>query len=156
MRAWILLFLLPTCIFAAGSTKFAIIVASYNNQSFCKENLDSILHQDYDNYHVYYVDDGSRDKTLRYVRNYVSEHQKQDRITIITNPVRNGSHVENQYNVIHYCLSDDTVVVIVDGDDTLPDNNVLSYLDEVYSDQDIWMTYGQFQECLHDHIILKR
>lgn len=140
------IFFLPFAVWGKEPTKFAIIVASYNNSDFCHEHLESVLNQDYENYHVYYVDDGSTDSTLECVRSYVCKHQKQDRITIITNCTRNGSHVENQYNVICHCLTDDTVVVIVDGDDTLNGPNVLQYLDQIYSNSDVWMTYGQFRE----------
>ena len=36
------------------------------------------------------------------------------------------------------------VFVTVDGDDWLYSNDVLSYLNEVYQDPDVWLTYGQF------------
>jgi hypothetical protein len=35
--------------------------------------------------------------------------------------------------------------VLVDGDDWLSNNDVLSYLNQVYQDTNVWLTYGQFQ-----------
>ena len=36
-------------------------------------------------------------------------------------------------------------MITVDGDDWLYDINVLNYLDKVYQDEEIYMTYGQYE-----------
>ena len=36
------------------------------------------------------------------------------------------------------------IIVTVDGDDYLANDKVLTYLNEVYQDENIWMSYGQF------------
>jgi hypothetical protein len=36
-------------------------------------------------------------------------------------------------------------VLLVDGDDTLAHCDVLKYLNTVYQDSNVWLTYGQFQ-----------
>ena len=41
-------------------------------------------------------------------------------------------------------VHDEDVVVQVDGDDWLPDAEVLSRIDEAYSDGNTWLTYGNF------------
>jgi hypothetical protein len=46
--------------------------------------------------------------------------------------------------MIHSC-DDDEIIVTVDGDDWLADDDVLKRLNAVYSSDEIWMTYGQFQ-----------
>ena len=35
-----------------------------------------------------------------------------------------------------------SIVIQVDGDDWLPDDQVLAYLNMVYHDRDVWMTYN--------------
>jgi hypothetical protein len=40
---------------------------------------------------------------------------------------------------------DNAIVATLDGDDWFPDNDVLNRLNAVYSQQEVWLTYGQFQ-----------
>ena len=68
---------------------------------------------------------------------------KEDKINIIINS-KNVGALENIYNAIHSCNKDD-IILLVDGDDRLAHNDVLKYLNTVYQDQNIWLTYGQFQ-----------
>ncbi len=49
---------------------FSIIIPMYNRERFIARTLDSLLHQDYDNYEVIIVDDGSTDKSADVVRKY--------------------------------------------------------------------------------------
>ena len=121
----------------------AIVIASYNNETLVEWNLKNALLQEYDNFHVYYVNDCSTDNTSEAVRAFAKQLGKEELITVIDNEERAGSHVHNQYKVIHELLSDDTIAVILDGDDALEGRRVLSYINAVYQDPDIWLTYGQ-------------
>lgn len=121
-----------------------VIIPSYNNARWYKQNLDSVFSQEYDNFHVIYVDDCSRDTTGNLVRQYVQERGLQDRITLILNPERHGA-MYNLYYAIHAC-ADDAVIVTLDGDDWFAHPGVLQKLNEVYADPNIWLTYGQYVE----------
>ena len=48
---------------------------------------------------------------------------------------------------------DEDVIILVDGDDTLYDNNVLKYLNIVYSNNDILITYGNYSERKNNKIL---
>ena len=63
-------------------------------------------------------------------------------ITVQHNTERRGA-LENTYNAV-MALKDDLIAVIVDGDDSLAHNKVLQRLEEVYSNSNVWVTYGQF------------
>ena len=122
----------------------AIISASYNNIQWYKKHLDSVFAQDYHNVHLYYTDDCSTDGTGDAVEAYVKEHGWQDKVTLIKNKVRVGA-LANQYNAIHQC-SDDTIAIILDADDWFAHPGVLKFINNVYSKNDVWLTYGQFIE----------
>jgi glycosyltransferase involved in cell wall biosynthesis len=62
------------------------------------------------------------------------------------NQKRQGA-LHNQYNAIYMCKDTD-LIVIVDGDDALHDNEVLSFLNTIYSNSDIWLTYGQWVDWI--------
>lgn len=121
---------------------FVIVVPSYNNKEWYKRNLDSIFSQKYENFRVIYTDDASPDGTGNLVRDYIQEKGEEDRVLFIQNKERRGS-LANLYNMIGQCDKYE-IVVDCDGDDWLKDDQVLAYLNEVYSDPDVWMTYGQF------------
>lgn len=138
----IALFLLSFKIFGIYEKSFVIVVPSYNNSKWYKQNLDSILFQNYNNYKIIYIDDCSNDNTGVLVQNYIKYKNKLEKVTFIKNDQRRGA-CANRYNAIHLC-NDTDIIVLVDGDDWLADKNVLSFLNTIYSDNNIWATYGQF------------
>ena len=127
---------------------FTIVIPSYNNANYYKKNLDSIFSQDYKNFNVVYIDDSSTDKTYELVKTYLEQHNVLDNVTLIHNS-QNQKALYNLYHAIH-SLKNDTIVVIVDGDDWLPSNDVLSYLNATYQNPKVWLTYGEYQEFPND------
>lgn len=126
---------------------FVIVCASYNNKEWYRWNLDSLVNQHYSNYHIIYIDDCSTDGTGQLVADYIKEKGLADRIKLICNAENRGA-VANHYDAIHSCQDTD-IIINVDGDDALADNSVLSYMNRVYADPGIWLTYGQFIEMPH-------
>lgn len=123
---------------------FVFFVASYNNKQFYRKNLDSLFSQNYDKYRVIYVDDASTDGTGDLVARYLDEHNQHHRTTLIRNDTQVGG-MANIYNAISSCRNDE-IVVKVDGDDWLKHDNVLTLLNKVYDDKNVWLTYGQYEE----------
>jgi hypothetical protein len=120
-----------------------IVIPSYNNQRWYKENLESVLSQNYDNFQVIYTDDCSPDGTGDLVEAYLAAHDPDKKVSLIKNPERRGA-LHNLYTMIHICPND-AIVVTLDGDDWFPDNDVLTRLNKVYSTNEVWLTYGQFK-----------
>lgn len=120
-----------------------IVVCSYNNLPFYQKNLDSILSQDYHNYHVVYIDDHSPDGTGEAVQRYIQNHHLENKITLIENPV-NTRQLRNTYYAVHQYSHDDDVIIILDGDDWFAHPQVLSALNMVYQNPDVWMTSGNY------------
>ena len=117
-----------------------IFIPSYNNSRWCKENLKSTL-QDYTNFRVIYVDDCSSDTNLQEIEAFKQEFPEHGKkITVIHNSVRQGA-LANAYMVISEC-ADEEIIVFLDGDDFLYDSHVLETLNKVYSESDVWLTYG--------------
>ncbi len=123
-------------------------IPSYNNKEWCVRSLDSVFSQKYKNFRVIYVDDASSDGTGYLVQEYIVKHGLQDRITYICNDKRSYA-MHNWYKIVHLC-NDDEIVVNLDGDDELAHENVLSRLNEVYSKEGVWVTYGQFMNVQTD------
>jgi len=130
--------------FTKPTKKFVILIASYNNQDFFKKNLDSVFDQTYSKYRVIYINDCSTDNTQKLVSDYVKYKKKTDDFLIITNDKRKGS-LENKYYAIHNHCEPEEIIVSLDGDDSFASPNVLEYLNFVYSNPKIWMTFGQYR-----------
>lgn len=128
---------------AKPDTEFVIIVPSFNNAAFVEKNLSSILSQDYPLYRIIYIDDASTDTTLEKVKELVIRYQTEKKFTLIHNEENQGA-MANIYKAVTTCDPKE-VVCLVDGDDWLKDNTVLSILNAYYANDDVWMTYGQFE-----------
>lgn len=120
-----------------------IVIPSWNNKPFCKDNVHSVFMQHYDNYEVIYIDDCSTDGTADIVLNLVKEKDQLHRWRIIRNPVRRGI-LYNHYMAVHMCPND-AIIVNLDGDDYFAHKDVLKRVNEAYQ-KDILMTHGQYRE----------
>lgn len=123
--------------------KFVVVIPSYKNEKWCEQNIQSALDQDYKDFRIIFTDDCSPDNTFNKVKMVVEASPNNSKTTLIKNSVRKGA-LENLYDMIHSC-DDEEIILTLDGDDWFPDNQVLNKLNEYYSKQDIWMTYGQYQ-----------
>ena len=120
-----------------------IIVPSYNNAKWYEQNIKSIAEQDYpiDKYNIIYTDDASTDGTADLVENFIVKNNYAN-IKLIKNEKNLGA-LFNIYNMIHSC-DDQSIAVTVDGDDFAASNQFLNILNNVYQDENVWMTYGSY------------
>lgn len=126
-------------------TEQPIVVVStfYNCENYIARCIDSIASQDYDNYTVYLVNDASTDLTLEVINNTLQQlsPQLQSKFVVIDNETNVGA-VANQISVFRSLQDTDAIVMILDGDDSLiNDNTVFSYYNNVY-DGTTEFTYG--------------
>lgn len=121
-----------------------VIIPSYNNIKWYKQNICSLLIQNYSNYRVIYMDDCSPDGTGNAVEKYVEKLNQTDRFLIVKNQKRVGA-MANIYTAMQFCRNNE-IAVLLDGDDWLYHPDVLKQLNEVYSTQDVWFTHGRLIE----------
>lgn len=143
--------------------KLIVMILSYNNALFYRFNLESILTQSYDNYHVIYVDDCSTDGTADLVQAHVDATGSADRVTLIRHTQR-MHQLQGVFDVLDRA-PDDSIIVTVDGDDALLPG-ALDLINKVYCitdpalkqeipkfhirvdgllpTQEVWMTFGSF------------
>lgn len=123
--------------------KIVIIIPSYKNSQWYERNLASVMAQNYENFRAVYIDDCSPDNTGELVEQYIAKNNFGHKIKLIRNSVRVGA-MQNLYEAIHSC-EDDEIIVTLDGDDWLAHPEVLTRIDSLYSDPNVWMTYGQYR-----------
>ena len=123
------------------STKFKIIIPTYNTEDYIQKAIDSVKNQTYDNYECIIIDDDSKDKTLEVIMKNILHDSK---FKMIHNMNNVGALANIVKGINSICNDKEDVVVILDGDDQLYDEYVLSTLNEIYENEDVWMTYGSF------------
>ena len=114
---------------------FTILVTSYNCESWVEKSLNSVYNQQYKNFDVIYIDDNSSDDTHK-------EALKFNNLKTIRNTFNKGK-MQNVCESMSF-MRQDTIVVVLDGDDWLYDDLVLNKLNEVYSSEEVWMTNGSY------------
>ncbi len=92
------------------ATKFSIIIACYNQRSFIKETIDSVLAQPHACKQIIVVDDASTDGTQQILREYA---KKIDLVECRIN--RGATHTRN----LGASLATGDYLVYLDGDDAL-------------------------------------
>ena len=128
---------------AGNEQPIAVVSTFYNCANYVARCIESISVQDYDNYQVYLVNDASTDDTISVV--YSALAQLPDGIRakfhVIDNKVNAGA-VANQVSVIRSIEDPNTIVMVLDGDDSLVnDNTIFSYYNSIY-DGTTEFTYG--------------
>lgn len=63
------------------SSKVAILLSTYNGEKYLREQIDSILNQTYTNFELIVRDDGSKDNTVKIIKEYIEKSDKE--ITLI-------------------------------------------------------------------------
>lgn len=113
-----------------------IITPFYNPGEFLETCVNTLMSQKYDNFKVLFVDDCSTDGSFDKL-----PHDN-EKAVVIKNETRKTA-LENIHDaIVNHCDPDD-IIVLVDGDDWLPNKNVLSYINDFYNQNDCWIMYGQ-------------
>ena len=146
-----LFFLLFYCFFSLdANNRLIVLITTYNNSKWCEKNIHSVLSQQYDNFYVIVRDDASTDNTFPRIIKEVKRLHAEEKVFLHKNARRRGK-VANIWLTLHQVdiqvsIDDSDVIVMCDGDDWYPHNQVLSHINEVFANNDVWITYGGFVE----------
>ena len=69
--------------------RIAILMATYNGEKYLKEQIDSIISQTCQDWHLYIHDDGSKDSTIAIIKDYICQYP--DSITLLDYPPQGGA-----------------------------------------------------------------
>lgn len=124
---------------------FAVIVPVYNAENYIEACIRSIAAQDYNNYKVYIIDDCSTDNTVKVIKDTIDSlewYHTKPKFHLIQNEANIGA-LANQIKTIDSELSDDDIIMLIDGDDRLVnDPNIFRKYCQYYANQGYEMTYG--------------
>ena len=119
-----------------------IITTFYNAEEYIERCIGSIIAQKYADFKCYLIDDMSTDSSVSKAKQMINGD---DRFVLIVNS-------EKKYKTLNFIdvlkdenISDDDIVVEIDGDDWLPNSTTLNRVLDAYSDGDTWITNGNFK-----------
>lgn len=127
---------------ALSGTGPAVIIPSYNCGEWIERCLTSVASQDPQPIRVIVIDDASTDPGYS---EKVSAVCKELGFTF----VRNETNRKCPYNIwlamqMLGDLAPETPIFLLDGDDFLPEKNVLSRIMAHYQDPNVWLSYGNY------------
>lgn len=91
--------------------KISVAIITYNQESFVRETLDSVLAQDYPNVEIVVGDDCSTDKTLEILKHYQDKHPN----IILLSQKFNQGIAKNLNSVLSRCTGE--YIAFLGGDD---------------------------------------
>lgn len=118
---------------------FALLFISYGDLSKTKESLRSIFEQNYHNFRILFVNQNKA--VLSPIQKFVEDNHQQHRVVFLKEYDRE-QELQNIYNAIVSCQDHEIVVLMREGD-LLAHNWVLSSLNQVYANPDIWLSFGK-------------
>ena len=134
---------------------FTIVVPAYNCEEWAIRNIKSVCNQEYNNYDFIYINDASTDSTAKILKELDDLWNPSKGIKTIKHNMVNRRALPNLYDAVNMA-SPGSIIVALDGDDWLANRNVLSSLNEVYQDPDVWITAGSYIESIGGRVVRPR
>jgi glycosyltransferase involved in cell wall biosynthesis len=127
---------------AARSVRTSVLINNYNNGSFLRRCVESVLQQSQKSDEIVIVDDGSTDESREILSEF--EHCA----TIVRLSHGTGSPLENQARVIYSgfkaCTGD--LIFLLDGDDTFLPEKIANYCRAFTASPDVVMIQAPLQK----------
>lgn len=95
----------------------SIIIPNYNCEKYVLRCLNSVIRQEYKNKEIIIIDDGSNDKSIEIIKEYINDHKK-EKINLICQNNLNAAIARNK----GLELAKGDYVLFLDSDDELEEN----------------------------------
>lgn len=122
-----------------NSPLVSIITPTYNHEKYIGDCIRSVLEQDYSNWEMIIVDDGSTDNTFETARKFA---EKDHRIQVFTQQNVGIFRLSETYN---FALSkaNGKYIAVLEGDDVWLPEKLILQIEKMESDNEIVLSFGQ-------------
>ncbi|EFB41829.1 glycosyltransferase family 2 protein [Parachlamydia acanthamoebae] len=120
--------------------RFKVVVPSFNSVDFIEKTLRSIESQTYKNFDVCVIDDGS---TLPKQREIIRDFCERNQWKFIFHEKNEGALFGLVEAIKGLQCEDDDVIIVIDGDDWLAHDRAFEKIHQIYTDNDVYLTWGQ-------------
>lgn len=119
---------------------FVVLIYAHNQADWCQRALRSVFEQQYDHYRVIVIDDASIDQTEEKAKEFIVDNHQDEKVILIRNETPLGE-LASLYRVIDSLL-DREIALPLNAKDWLSSPLVLSRLNRVYQNPDVWLTFA--------------
>ena len=119
-----------------------ILTTAYNCEQYIEKCIYSLMSQRFKDFKCYITDDMSTDGTITKIKSIIKEDP---RFILIENHIKLYQPGNYDQIIRWRNLDGDEICVELDGDDWLPNPFVLGKINEIYENEDVWMTSGSFK-----------
>jgi len=127
-----------------GKEQHIVVISPFwNAERYISDCIQSVAQQDYNNYTHILIDDNSTDSSYTVAKMTISTLPESiaQKFILIKNETNKGA-IANQFFAFENHVSDNDIVMLLDGDDWLVNNNtIFHYYNNLYK-QSIEFTYG--------------
>lgn len=133
--------------FRRPEQKILVISPFYNSEKYIDRCIQSVAQQEYENYEHILIDDVSTDGSYQIAIDTINSLPSdiRSKFSVIKNDTNVGA-VKNQITNIRkltHNTDENTVVMLLDGDDWLVNNNtIFHYYNDIYADDHVEFVYG--------------
>jgi glycosyltransferase involved in cell wall biosynthesis len=122
-----------------------IVVTSFNSERYLDECLYSIVKQDFKNWKIILVDDGSKDKSIDTIRSFIKRHKIAKKCKLLSINPNCGYGMSLKTGIEG---GEGDIVFIVDSDDALAVENAVSLMVEYHQrNPNVALYYSNYYEC---------
>jgi len=127
------------------TTKFKIVVPTYNTENWIQRCLFSIKNQVHLNYECIVINDASTDETGKKIDEFI-QNFGDSRFSVVHNKENKKAlyNIVEGFNLLKCKEEPETVLMIIDGDDYLFCEYSLSIVNQAYQKSNALLTYGSF------------
>ena len=120
-----------------------IVTTVYNCKNYLPLCINSMRSQTFTDFTCYLTDDLSTDNSVKEIESLIEGDNRFKLIKNNTKFYQPGNYDQVIRN--NSDIDDNEIIVEIDGDDWLPDRNVLKRINDCYSDSNIWIANGSFK-----------
>lgn len=120
--------------------KISILVPAFNAEKFISSTILSVKNQNFTDWEMIIVDDGSTDKTVEIVNSYAADDK---RIKLFTQTNRGGQIARN----VAFSHSNGEYIVLLDADDQILPNKLYRQAKILDEKSDYGLVYGDTWHC---------
>ena len=128
--------------------KFKIIVPLYNAENYIEHCISTILQQTYKNYEMIVINDASTDNSKEKIENI----RRKIKFKVIHREENVGALRNIVEGIEEICNDPEDIIIIIDGDDSLYSVDVFEKINNIYQNENIWLTYGNYIDRLSNRI----
>ena len=121
-----------------------IVTGFYNAEQYVAKSILSIMTQTHKDFTCYITHDMSTDNSVKIIKELI---KNDPRFILVDEYDKKLYQAGNFDRTIRNNpkISDDEVIVEVDGDDWLPDTKVFERINNLYKDKNVWIANGSFK-----------